>query len=76
MDSEMALILARKLVRLRHYDSEEARKAYLFWFHSAPFDRGGTVSSGLRGTPDTESQANGALMRISCASPKRRTAAE
>jgi ADP-ribosylglycohydrolase len=43
----------------------EARKAYLFWFHSAPFDCGGTVSSGLRGTPDTDSQANGALMRIS-----------
>jgi len=64
-DSEMALMLARMLVRLRRYDSEEARKVYLFWFHSAPFDCGGTVSSGLRGTPDTDSQANGALMRIS-----------
>jgi len=64
-DSEMALMLARMLVRLRRYDSEEARKAYLFWYHSAPFDCGGTVSCGLSGTPDTDSQANGALMRIS-----------
>jgi len=31
-DSEMALMLARMLVRLRRYDPEEARKAYLFWF--------------------------------------------
>ena len=64
-DSEMALMLARMLVRLRRYDSEEARKAYLFWYNSAPFDCGGTVSCGLSGTPDTDSQANGALMRIS-----------
>ena len=50
-DSEMALMLARMLVRHKRYDSEEARRAYLFWLHSAPFDCGGTVSSGLRGTP-------------------------
>jgi hypothetical protein len=37
-------MLARMLVRLRRYEAEEARKAYLFWFHSAPFDCGGTVS--------------------------------
>jgi ADP-ribosylglycohydrolase len=64
-DSEMALMLARMLVRHKRYDSEEARKAYLFWYNSAPFDCGGTVSCGLSGTPDTDSQANGALMRIS-----------
>jgi ADP-ribosylglycohydrolase len=64
-DSEMALMLARMLVRHRRYDSEEARKAYLFWLHSAPFDCGGTVSSGLRGKPNKDSQANGALMRLS-----------
>jgi ADP-ribosylglycohydrolase len=32
---------------------------------SAPFDCGSTVSSGLRGHPNPESQANGAMMRVS-----------
>ena len=47
------------------YDSEEARKAYLFWLDSGPFDCGMTVSRGLRGRPNPDSQANGAMMRIS-----------
>ena len=64
-DSEMALMLARMLVKERRYDSEEARKAYVFWLNSHPFDCGGTVSAGLRGRPNPDSQANGALMRIS-----------
>ena len=64
-DSEMALMLAGMLIKQRRYDAEEARKAYVFWLKSAPFDCGSTVSRGLRGTPDRQSQANGALMRIS-----------
>lgn len=64
-DSEMALILARMLVKHRRYDAEQAREAYLFWLHSGPFDCGNTVSCGLRGRHDLESQANGAMMRIS-----------
>lgn len=64
-DSEMALMLARTLIEQRRYVAEEARKAYTFWLNSAPFDCGSTVSSGLRGRPNRESQANGALMRIS-----------
>lgn len=64
-DSEMALALARMLIERRRYAAEEARKAYLFWLNSAPFDCGSTVFSGLRGRPNRESQANGALMRIS-----------
>src|SRR5208283_2384772 len=64
-DSEMALMLARMLLKQGRYSSEEARKAYVFWLNSSPFDCGGTVSAGLRGTPNQESQANGALMRIS-----------
>jgi ADP-ribosyl-[dinitrogen reductase] hydrolase len=64
-DSEMALILARMLIERRRYAAEEARKAYVFWLNSSPFDCGSTVSSGLRGRPNRESQANGALMRIS-----------
>ncbi len=64
-DSEMALLLACLLVEQEKYDPEEARKAYVFWLDSGPFDCGMTVSSGLRGQPNPESQANGAMMRIS-----------
>jgi ADP-ribosyl-[dinitrogen reductase] hydrolase len=64
-DSEMALMLARTLIKGGVYDPAEARKAYVFWLKSAPFDCGGTVRSGLLGHPDPASQANGALMRIS-----------
>jgi len=64
-DSEMALILARTLIKQRRYDAEEAREAYVFWLSSGPFDCGHTVLSGLRGRRNDESQANGAMMRIS-----------
>jgi len=64
-DSEMALILARMLIKQGQYVAEEARKAYVFWLQSAPFDCGSTVSTGLRGRPNRESLANGAMMRIS-----------
>ncbi len=64
-DSEMALALARMLVRWGTYSSEHARAAYVAWLESRPFDLGNTVISGLRGRPNPESQANGALMRIS-----------
>jgi len=64
-DSEMALGLARYLVRTRAYVQDEVRQVYLDWLHSAPFDCGNTISSGLRGRRDYASQANGALMRIS-----------
>lgn len=64
-DSEMALALARMLVRTGTYDSGEAKKAYLFWLDSGPFDCGGTILSGLKGFPRQGSQANGAMMRIS-----------
>ncbi|MGM0739463.1 MAG: ADP-ribosylglycohydrolase family protein [Bacteroidota bacterium] len=64
-DSEMALSLARMLVDQGKYDPEEARKAYIFWLDSGPFDCGMTVSGGLRGRPNSGSQANGAMMRIS-----------
>jgi len=64
-DSEMALLLARMLVDQGRYAPEEAEKAYLFWLNSGPFDCGMTVAGGLRGRPNLESQANGAMMRIS-----------
>jgi ADP-ribosyl-[dinitrogen reductase] hydrolase len=64
-DSEMALMLARMLVKERRYDAENASRAYVFWLNSHPFDCGGTVLAGLRGRANPDSQANGALMRIS-----------
>lgn len=64
-DSEMALLLARMLVKTGAYDPEAARKEYKYWMSSDPFDCGMTISAGLRGNPNPDSQANGAMMRSS-----------
>lgn len=64
-DSELALALARMLVERHAYDPGEARKAYLAWYESEPFDCGVTIGSGLHGILRPSSQANGALMRVS-----------
>jgi ADP-ribosylglycohydrolase len=61
----MALMLARMLAERGRYDADEARKAYIFWLRSNPFDCGTTVSSGLNGYLLPDSQANGAMMRVS-----------
>jgi ADP-ribosyl-[dinitrogen reductase] hydrolase len=64
-DSEMALLLARMLVRTKRYDAVEALKSYIHWIDSGPFDVGSTIGASLRGHPSTHSQANGAMMRVS-----------
>ena len=64
-DSEMALLLARSLVSQGTFDQEEVRKAYVYWLDSRPFDVGNTIQSGLTGWPIPDSQANGAMMRVS-----------
>ena len=64
-DSELALMLARTLVKKRRFDRGAIRDAYLFWLDTPPFDIGLTTSSGLRGNHDSYSQSNGALMRVS-----------
>ncbi len=64
-DSEMALMLARSIVEHGGFQVEEVRKAYIYWLKSVPFDVGRTVGMGLSGQPNPQSQANGALMRIS-----------
>ena len=64
-DSEMALLLARMLTERGDYDPNAALQAYQFWLNSDPFDCGMTISAGLRGCPNPDSQANGAMMRIS-----------
>ena len=64
-DSEMALVLARMLVDRGTYQPEAALKTYLFWLQSGPFDCGRTIADGLGGHPNQQSQANGAMMRVS-----------
>lgn len=64
-DSEMALVLARTLARDRAFEPEAARTAYEYWLASGPFDCGGAIRHALRGAPLPDSQANGALMRVS-----------
>lgn len=64
-DSEMALLLARMLTDRGAYHPAVALQAYQFWLDSGPFDCGMTISAGLRGRPDPNSQANGAMMRVS-----------
>ena len=64
-DSEMALALARSLVRNGSYSIEDVRASYVRWKKSRPFDMGNAISCGLAGDPILDSQANGALMRVS-----------
>jgi len=81
-DSELALMLARRLVKSRAFDLEAIARAYAFWYGADPFDVGATTSRALSaaasamraGQPvapaaqaaaNSQSQANGALMRVS-----------
>lgn len=64
-DSEMALLLARMLIKKRGYEPKTALAEYKFWLSSKPFDCGRTISASLQDNPNPSSQANGALMRIS-----------
>ena len=58
-------MLARTLVEKGEFDREAIREAYIFWYESDPFDCGYTISSGLMGHHNPDSQANGGMMRIS-----------
>ena len=64
-DSEMALALARSLVRNEAFSIEDIRASYVRWCCTGPFDIGTTTRCGLKGNPILDSQANGALMRVS-----------
>ncbi|MDO5030850.1 MAG: ADP-ribosylglycohydrolase family protein [Corynebacterium sp.] len=65
-DSEMALALARSLARREGYDTDDVRESYVRWANSDAFDIGqATTAALLRRAPNPNSQANGALMRIS-----------
>lgn len=78
-DSELALTLARTLLKHRSYDADRVAGAYGDWLASKPFDIGRTTarafsaalsagqdkSAAARQAADRDSQANGSLMRIS-----------
>lgn len=64
-DSEMALLLARSVASKATYDPADVLRNYKYWLESKPFDCGITISGALRGQLNLESQANGALMRVS-----------
>jgi fructose-1,6-bisphosphatase/inositol monophosphatase family enzyme len=63
-DSEMALTLARLLVREKKYEAAKALDAYRAWLTSRPVDVAMTNERGLLGTAAPESESNGSLMRV------------
>ena len=79
-DSEMALMLARAIVKEGRFDRSAALDGYVHWHDSNPFDMGGTTRAALQAgsraatreerltaavaAAKQESQANGSLMRI------------
>ncbi len=65
-DSEMALALARSIVRHCGYAADKALAAYKAWIASGPFDLGRATRQALaEDRPSHETQANGSLMRAS-----------
>ena len=64
-DSEMALTLARSLVREGGHDPDKVLDAYRAWLTSRPVDIGVTTEAGLLGRHRLDSQSNGSLMRVS-----------
>lgn len=64
-DSEMALVLARSIAGRSRYDGDNVHAAYQRWWDSEPFDYGRSITLAMLNMPDAESQANGAIMRVS-----------
>ncbi|AUX22714.1 crystallin [Sorangium cellulosum] len=78
-DSEMALLLARSIVRKRGFVAEAALDAYVHWYGTRPFDIGHTTAAALsaaagaphpgarreraRAAASLTSEANGSVMR-------------
>ena len=65
-DSQMAMMLIRSLQRRGTFDADDALLGYRHWYGTGPFDIGVTCARALGGGDlNEESQANGALMRVS-----------
>lgn len=63
-DSEMALALARAILRDGGYQREKVLDGYREWLQTRPIDIGETTERGLLGLHTTESESNGSLMRV------------
>ena len=63
-DSEMALTLARAILREGRYAREKVLEAYREWLQTRPIDIAETTERGLLGLHTTESESNGSLMRV------------
>jgi ADP-ribosylglycohydrolase len=64
-DSEMALTLARTILRHHGFERDRVLDAYREWMQTRPIDIGETTERGLLGLHTTESESNGSLMRVS-----------
>ncbi|MCO6395491.1 ADP-ribosylglycohydrolase family protein [Corynebacterium sp. MC-17D] len=66
-DSELALALARSMVRCGGYEEKDVFESYVRWAASFPPDIGNTCAAALRPpfAPNAVSKSNGALMRVS-----------
>lgn len=69
-DSEMALALARAIVSGGAFNAALVGRAYVRWASSGPFDMGSTTRAGISAlaagrAARSDSQSNGALMRVS-----------
>jgi len=64
-DTELALMLARSIVKEKKFDAKKVYESYRYWYNSKPFDCGHATSQGMRGHPNKTTQSNGSLMRIS-----------
>ncbi len=64
-DSELATLLAWSLLEGGDYAPGRAMDNYLKWLPTRPFDVGNTIRAALTGQTNSQSQANGALMRVS-----------
>lgn len=64
-DSEMAIAMLRSIHQEGRFIQKKVFDAYLDWIHSGPFDVGMTIGQALlSGSKNTNSQSNGALMRL------------
>lgn len=64
-DSEMALTLARTLLRCGGFDGEAVMAAYKAWQKTHPVDFAHAVFRAVHGKVDAKTQSNSALMRVS-----------
>ena len=64
-DSEMALTLARTLLRSGGFDPEAVMSSYKAWKKTQPVDFAHAVFRAVHGKVDPKTQSNSALMRVS-----------